>query len=205
MLKVYALRHGLTQWNLDKRIQGRTDIPLCETGRDALTSSQLAPEWQQFNWFSSPLLRCRQTCECLNFHYRLAEELIEMDWADWEGQTLAELANRYGADFRQNEARGLDMLPANGESPREVLSRVTTWIKHLSTEASEDQAIAVVTHKGVIRALLAAALDWDMKSDLSIKIDYTRVQAFSWNQATEQWSLVQNNIPLSENPFRHRT
>jgi probable phosphoglycerate mutase len=62
----------------------------------------------------------------------------------------------------RNEARGLDFRPAGGESPREVRERLSRWLSEL---APEGVPVLAMTHKGVIRAALSLATDWDMKSD----------------------------------------
>jgi probable phosphoglycerate mutase len=122
---------------------------------------------------TSPLKRCVQTAALLGAPDAPREpRLIEMDWGDWEGQTIASLRERLGDEMRENEARGLDFRPPNGESPREVLLRVRTWLREVATPT------LAVTHRGVIRAVLAQATGWDMRGRPPFKLDWSAAHVF---------------------------
>jgi probable phosphoglycerate mutase len=103
------------------------------------------------------------------------DRLIEMDWGDWEGETLADLRARGGEAMAANEARGLDFRPPGGESPAEVQSRVLGW---LADVAAAERDVAAVTHKGVIRVVMAKALGWDMRGKPPVRLDWTRAHVF---------------------------
>lgn len=194
MLEIIAIRHGITEWNQQKRIQGHTDIPLSDEGIAILQQYNVPESWQQLTWFSSPLIRAQQTAELLGLDCRIAPELIEMHWGDWEGKTLTELRNQDAQTFAETEAKGLDMLPAQGESPRMVQQRVTAWVKTIASQKDTTTTIGIVAHKGVIRAMLAAACDWDMMGKPPVKLDYKAAHKFGWNG--ERWLLLETNIQL---------
>ncbi|WP_392339376.1 histidine phosphatase family protein [Moritella marina] len=59
MIHVYFIRHGQTQWNVEKRLQGRTDIPLNEAGKLQISAYQLPELLLSIPWFHSPLLRAQ--------------------------------------------------------------------------------------------------------------------------------------------------
>jgi probable phosphoglycerate mutase len=159
------IRHGATQWNLDRRIQGRADPPLAPEGRAAVSAWCLPPELTaaqagDWIWLTSPLARARETAALLSD--RVAEvtpALIEMDWGAWEGRRLAELRAEGGAAMAAAEARGLDFQPPGGESPRQVQARLQPLLERLAATA---RPAVAVTHKGVIRALYALASGWNM-------------------------------------------
>ena len=101
---------------------------------------------------SSPLERAVETAELLAGRTVDRESaLIEMDWGDWEGNTLDELRDAHGAAFDQNEARGLDFRPPNGESPRDVHERLKPWLERI---AGSSVPVIAVTHLGVLRVIL---------------------------------------------------
>ena len=56
-IKLALIRHGHTQWNLDGKIQGRTDVPLTAEATDQLGALELPADWQNATVVSSPLLR----------------------------------------------------------------------------------------------------------------------------------------------------
>lgn len=189
MIRLAVLRHGATEWNAAKRLQGRADIPLSEAGKTALAARRIPAAYKDRAWFTSPLLRARQTAEALDLKASIAAPLIEMDWGGYEGSTLAELQVRYGAAFIENEARGLDLQPPGGESPRQVQQRLLPWLRALRSDSG------TVTHKGVIRALLALALDWPMLGKPPVRLDWHCLQEFRIND-DGRLELAAINIPL---------
>ena len=194
MIELTLLRHAATEWNADKRLQGRTDIPLSAAGRADLKGLRIAPAWRNYHWYSSPLLRCCQTAELLGIdNPDLSDAWIEMSWGDWEGQRIDDLRQQQPELMQQLESQGLDLTPPNGESPRQVRLRVLQWLAQQDTSA--DRRIGVVCHKGVIRALLSEALDWDMKTQCPVKIDWKAALHFNWDQNTGL-QLTGYNTPL---------
>ncbi len=163
------IRHGATQWNLDRRMQGRADPPLAPAGRAAVSAWRLPLDMTDVGvdgtvgnwiWLTSPLLRARETAALLHpAPVTVEPALIEMDWGAWEGRRLAELRAECGATMAAAEARGLDFQPPAGESPRQVQARLRPLLERL---AATGRPVVAVTHKGVIRALYAQASGWDM-------------------------------------------
>ena len=178
---VVFLRHGATAWNEEGRMQGRRDIPLSDRGRAEVLAWRAHPQLAQVvsaqtRWYSSPLKRAVDTAEILaGAPPRCDPALIEMDWGDWEGLRLDELRHRYGAEFARNEAAGLDFRPSHGESPREVRERVVRW---LAATADAEDSIVVVTHKGVLRAVLSAATGWDMSVKPPLRLHGSALHRF---------------------------
>ena len=91
---LYFIRHGQTDWNLQKKIQGITDIPLNQKGvADARSAAESVARVKWDRMISSPLLRARQTAEILNKDIGLPietdERLCEFDLGDLEGQPLS--------------------------------------------------------------------------------------------------------------------
>ncbi len=171
------IRHGPTQWNLERRIQGRADPPLAPEGRDAVAAWRLPPEISDdWIWLTSPLARARETAALLHEAPASVEPaLIEMDWGAWEGRRLTELRSEGGAAMAAAEARGLDLQPPGGESPRQVQDRLRPFLARL---AASGRPTVAVTHKGVIRALYALASGWDMTGRAPEKLRDGRAQRF---------------------------
>lgn len=170
------LRHGPTVWNEDGRIQGRSDQPLSDRGRTRVRAWQIPPAFEDYRWVTSPLRRARETAALLGHRdAETAPELIEADWGDWEGQRLASLRARLGRAMADSEARGLDFRPPGGESPRDLQGRLMPW---LARTAADGRPCLAVTHKGVIRALYALAVGWDMLGDPPAKLRPDCAHAF---------------------------
>ncbi|MDB5359312.1 MAG: phosphoglycerate mutase [Rhodospirillales bacterium] len=159
-MTVFAvLRHAPTAWNEAGRLQGRCDPSLSQRGRAAANHWSLPDEAVGLRWLASPLHRAIETAECLLLTAVTEPALIEMAWGDWEGRTLSDLRAADPIGMREMEARGLDLTPPGGESPRSVQARLLPLLARL---AAEGQPTGAVTHKGVLRALLALATGWDM-------------------------------------------
>ena len=172
-MKLVVIRHGLTEWNQQKRVQGRIDKPLSSEGERQLASLYVPQELLGYRWFCSPLRRALQSIELLGIsEFKVDHRLIEMSWGDWEGEVLKPLRKQLGVVMRLNEARGLDFRPPGGESPRELQSRLADWLKEV---AESRQNCAVVAHKGVIRCLYSMATGWDMVGESPVD--------FAWDSA----------------------
>jgi broad specificity phosphatase PhoE len=127
--------------------------------------------------YCSPLERARQTAALLGYaEPRVEPRLVEMDWGAFEGRTVAELRAEIGARMTADEALGLDFRPPNGESPRMMQQRIRPWLAEIAR--AERPAVAV-THKGIIRAVLALAYDWDMKGRQPVKLDWRCLHVFN--------------------------
>ncbi|MCC3304051.1 histidine phosphatase family protein [Sneathiella sp. HT1-7] len=173
MVRLLVIRHGKTDWNLKKKIQGRTDIPLSDLGRAELDKMRLPSEFAGFNCTSSPLKRTRETAELLGAkNLKIEPALIEMNWGEWEGETLSDLRAKYGGEFKYNEARGINMTPPGGESPADVVARLKPWLQGLEADT------IAVTHKGVIRALKSLAYNWDMTDKAPVSFDWATGHLF---------------------------
>ncbi|MEO1191115.1 MAG: histidine phosphatase family protein [Pseudomonadota bacterium] len=191
-MKLLVLRHATTAWNRARLLQGRHDQPLAPEGLTEAAGWHL-PYWAK-DWpvLTSPLRRAQQTAEAMGLPYQVADWLIEMDWGRWEGQRLAHLRRELGPTMARQEARGLDMTPTGGESPRHVRDRLDAGLSRLALQerhqpapppghprqyahwvvgrgsgpvlcASKDKTgLVAVAHKGVLRALLSLATGWDM-------------------------------------------
>lgn len=170
-MKLALLRHGDTAWSAEGRIQGRSDVPLSDAGRAGLRDLRIPPGLRVV---CSPLRRCVETAEAMGHPDAVREpRLAEMSWGAWEGRRLAELREELGEAMRANEARGWDFRPEGGESPREVLARVRGWLAELR------EPTLAVTHRGVIRAVFAAASDWDLLGRPPVKLDWGALHFFS--------------------------
>ena len=193
MIRLALLRHGATAWNAEHRLQGRADIPLSDAGLTQLRGHALPEAFRGRQWFTSPLLRAVATAEALGIPASAEPALTEMDWGAYEGHTPAELRATHGAAFAENEARGLDLQPPGGESPRMVQMRLQPWLRQLARTGTDAGA---VTHKGVIRALLALACDWPMLGRPPVKLDWQCLHDFRITD-DGRIALLAANIPLA--------
>lgn len=177
MIRFAVLRHAPTQWNVEKRLQGRTDIGLGAAGR-VVAASWLPPEpWQHWRILTSPLVRARETAAILfpNAKAEVEHDLREMSFGDWEGRRLDELREAAGSDAQSRESLGLDFRAPNGESPREVQQRLQPLLRRL---ASDGRDCVAVSHKAVQRALYALASGWQMTGRPPVRLRDSHAHLF---------------------------
>ncbi|MGD9510572.1 MAG: histidine phosphatase family protein [Geminicoccaceae bacterium] len=159
-MRICLIRHGATAWNAAGRIQGRRDVPLSDAGRAQVRSWRLPDGFASALCLSSPLCRATETAALLGFvSPQLDARLIEADWGEFEGRSLAELRAELGPAMRALEDAGLDFRPPGGESPREVAGRLRDVLRGIADSGNDT---VVVAHKGVLRASLVLAFGWDM-------------------------------------------
>jgi probable phosphoglycerate mutase len=193
MSAIVFIRHGPTEWNAQGLIQGQSDIPLSEEGRDEVRRWRLRNDFTGFDWFASPLARAKETASILGAEAcRYEPRLKEANWGEWEGWSLDRLRQDIGEIFAAMEAQGLDLLPPGGESPRMVRARLGAWLAEV---APAQRPIVAVCHAGVVRAAYSHATGWDMKK----KAPLARPHAFAhlYDLAPDGSMTVRElNIPL---------
>lgn len=198
---VAFVRHGRTAWNDSGRMQGRADVPLSEDGRTQVRRWRLPASLAAAQFVASPLARARETAALLAVQpFAVDDALIEMDWGEWEGETLEGLEARHGAAFAANAARGLDFRPPGGESPHDVQRRVVAW---LVRNTGHPTPTIAVTHQGVIRSVLALATGWNMTAKPPVRLaddvlHVVEVEGHGTVRALE-W-----NVPLVAGPIGRR-
>lgn len=161
MTTFFCMRHGLTDWNRDKRIQGQTDTELSDEGRE------MAAKWgesladNEFDCIlTSPLSRARETAAIINkalggLPVHEDARLMEQHWGDWTGLTGKELTGELAKQVKKQELRGFAFQPPGGESRDDVLMRACDAFLEFS-EAHPDKRVLVITHNGVLKCLTYA-------------------------------------------------
>ncbi len=162
--RLYFVRHGETDWNVEGRLQGRQDVPLNALGREQaaragrtlrklLASAGIVPERLTFQ--CSPLGRTRETLEILRRELGLPPaggefdaRLVEFTFGRWEGLTWPEVCAADPELALAREADKWNFTPPGGESYADMAERLTPWLD------AQDQTSIVISHGGVARALM---------------------------------------------------
>jgi broad specificity phosphatase PhoE len=166
---VALIRHAPTAWNADGRVLGQADPPLSPEGVARATRWRLPPDLQaletknQLGWAVSPLRRAVDTARLLGATAPVVEpRLAEQDCGEWTGRLRSVVA-------AETARAGWDTAPPGGESPAVVLARVRGWLGDLAPGDGPD-TWAAVTHMGVIRIVIAAALRWDLEAPAPLRL-----------------------------------
>jgi len=155
------IRHAESSWNAAGRWQGRGDPPLSARGvvQAGALVQELAREAIDVI-VSSDLRRAADTAAILGrargLRPLLDERLRELDLGDWEGLTREEIASRAREALRRFDAGDPEVRPGGGETLREIEQRARSTIRAL-VAAHGGRRLALVTHLGVIRALVGGS------------------------------------------------
>lgn len=153
------LRHGKTEWNEKKRIQGRQDSPLSLSGRKQVH------EWGTFlqdciidRIIASDLGRVQETVGilhpyCNNVPIIWNSALREQSWGEWEGKTFHQLEVEQPENLAAQVRAGWDFCPPGGESRKEVLQRALPVIWEM-VEQFPGEHILIVSHEGIVKSLI---------------------------------------------------
>ncbi len=187
-LLIYVVRHGQTDWNAERRLQGQKDIPLNAIGREQAWQNGLdmaeilKVEAIHFDFVASPLGRTRATMEIMRDamglppkDYRTDERLVEVSFGDWEGSTIKELKATARERVVERNLNKWDFIPPGDDAESyEIMSwRVASWLNAVEVPT------VCVTHGGVIRSLFrtianrpkAEAAEGEIPQDRILKID----------------------------------
>ncbi|WOF24473.1 histidine phosphatase family protein [Microbacterium betulae] len=155
MTVITLVRHGQTDWNLLGRVQGRTDIPLNDTGREqARAAAEALRDGGYTAIVASPLTRAKETAEIIAnalglAHPVLFDGLVERDYASAEGLTAEDLS------ALRRRAMGAD-----AETDEDVAARAVDALRSAATahaDAGSAGPLIAVAHGGLIRVLIAVA------------------------------------------------
>ncbi|MEM5776763.1 MAG: histidine phosphatase family protein [Anaerolineaceae bacterium] len=161
MTMMLLIRHGQTDWNVEARYQGQTDVPLNAAGVQQAQALAAELSGQHFDAvFSSPLQRARLTARIiadeLLLSVQIDERLIEIHQGKWEGEIYNDLLVRFPEEMRARREDPYRFRPPEGESAAEVAARVA--------RAADDIArlypggrVVVVSHALTLAALYCQA------------------------------------------------
>lgn len=149
-MRLLLVRHGETEWNAERRLQGQEDIRLSHRGREqALRLLPLIASENPSVVISSPLTRAVETAQILGFDRpTLDERWQEANLGSWTGMTAADV--KVAADGEYEAWRAGKLTPPGAESFEAMTDRVTASVTALATG---EATVLVVTHGGPIRAV----------------------------------------------------
>ncbi|CAI0554091.1 unnamed protein product [Linum tenue] len=189
--EIVVVRHGETEWNADKRIQGHVDVDLNEVGRQqaALVADRLSKESKISAVYSSDLKRAFDTAQaiadrCGGIEVIKEPGLRERHLGDLQGLSLSEAAKAspeaYDAFLSHKTSQD---IPGGGESLDKLYERSTSSFQRIAAK-HRGERVVVVSHGGTIRSLHKRACP----SERPAKILNTSVHIFHISDVDE-WTI----------------
>lgn len=186
-MKLTLVRH--TRLQIPEGVcYGQTDVDVAasflqeaETSREKITHLALDAV------FTSPLQRCVKLAHALGLaHATHDSRLKELHFGDWEMQAWDDLPREYFDEWAQNYA---DMAPPNGETFSELQARGVAFINELLAQYDKGHVL-VVTHGGMIRAMVAHVLNMQLKGLFRIDVDYGSVTQLDFSEQVPKVTYV---------------
>ncbi len=166
------VRHGQTELNRAGRLQGRIDVPLSPFG--AAQAAALGRGYASepvARVFSSPLQRARDTAAAIAAPHGLPveidERLIELDYGEWDGMALADVAPEAWAAWRHDP----QFAPPSGETLAEVGARIMSFC----AEVPAADLVIAVSHVSPIKAAVCNALGVDDRVTWRMQLELAAV------------------------------
>lgn len=168
-MELYIVRHGETEWNKEKRLQGSTDIPLSEAGRHlARLSGEALSDTPFDRIYSSPLNRAYETACLFRGDQKVDiirdDRLRELCFGDYEGQNmsmlLADETDTFRYFFKQPH---LYRSPKNGESLEHLCERAAEFMEEVILPLQEQcTRVMIVAHGAMNKALMTYVKKHDL-------------------------------------------
>lgn len=161
MQQIFLIRHGETDWNVLRRLQGHSDIPLNANGtQQALSIQNKLHKLQLDKYFSSDLSRALKTAELATkatHHIQTSPHLREVFLGDAEGLTHEEIQLRFGIDiwkdWTQNDPQLFHTRFPGGESKWEALHRFENYILE-QCQCFPRQKLGFFSHGLIMRSFI---------------------------------------------------
>ena len=190
-MKLYIIRHGQTDWNVEGKIQGRQDIPLNAAGRSQAEMLAKGMEKRPVTAiYSSPQIRAMETAETLARAQGMAvipvPELAEIGYGDWEGRTASDILAKERKLYEEWWQHPATVAPPGGETLNQVDVRCKKAWERIKGEMKGDPA--VVAHGGTLAHFIVHLLEGQPDA-AEILVGNASITTIEYDPVTGQCSL----------------
>jgi 2,3-bisphosphoglycerate-dependent phosphoglycerate mutase len=163
MAKLYLQRHLKSQWNLENRFSGWTNVPLCQAGiKSAKEISEKLVDVKIDKVYTSPLIRNKETVLLIlenlgtkNLPIVVDKALDERNYGELQGLNKDEVKKQYGEEQVQLWRRSYNIAPPGGESLKDVYKRTTPFFKkYVEKDLKAGKNILLVASHNSLRAII---------------------------------------------------
>ncbi|HHW08577.1 MAG TPA: histidine phosphatase family protein [Firmicutes bacterium] len=200
MIRLYLIRHGESAGNIQKHLGVADDSPLTESGiAQAEAVAERLAGCKIDALFSSPARRALATAGYIARHHRHLicrsdSRLKELDYGRWSGLTFERISRNDPELCRKWLAEPLSFTPPGGENCLDAIARAGSFLCDLWQEHDQSQlpqpsrehgrehsrSVAVVSHGGLLRALITRLLDMPPQLILRLSIAHGSISVINW-------------------------
>lgn len=194
MVKIILVRHGETDWNKVRRIQGGdSDMPLNETGkRQAEALAARLKDEKITAVYSSPLQRALHTAQAIAAYHRLEvtalASLKEIKVGELEGRLASDLLLRFDEFMCGDGCEKKSHQPPGGESVEDVQKRAWETITGLAAQQPEG-TLVVVSHYFVIMTVICLVLNLPVNQMVRFRLSTGTISAFTMDNGSIRLEL----------------
>ena len=186
-VRITAVRHGETAWNVDTRIQGQIDIGLNTRGQwQAQQLGAALAEHGLNHIYTSDLARAHHTALAIAAHAGIAPHTValhtglrERAFGVFEGRTHAEIEAQWPQDALRWRQRVPDWAPQGGESPLQLRQRVEQTVAQIAVRHPGEH-IALVAHGGVLDMLYRLATGQEVNAVRTWELGNCAINRLLW-------------------------
>lgn len=176
MLELLFVRHGQTDWNVERRVMGRLPVGLNSFGfKQAKRIAKYLSRSSLTAIITSPVKRAVETaCEIASFHEGIEMEMddafAEINYGDWMDMKFEEVAAKYKELWHQYYREPLTVALPGGEVMTDVVKRVSLAVKGIRERFTEGR-VAIVSHADIIKLAIMDLVEIDMRSFIRISVE----------------------------------
>jgi len=185
MVKFALIRHAKTRWNIEKKIQGKNNMPLSPEGiQEAGLWGKILRKNKYNLILASPMMRAEQTARIIshkiNVDIKFDGDLREQDFGAWEGRRIIDIRKQAPGEIEFQESRGWKFCPADGEPSLKVLKRVSKAMEK-AAKNFDKKHVLVVAHNSVMKTLIYKILGKAFIPDEAPLLKDYHLHELSWD------------------------
>ncbi len=194
-MKLTIVRHGETDWNKVRKIQGQIDIGLNLFGvQQAHTCAKYLANEHFDSVYSSPLSRAYETAKIItakrDCHISVKDDLQEINMGKWQGMIWSEIVKTHSDLYVEFEKVGDFSKVYKGESFKELQDRAARFLDYLVETPYE--SVLAVSHGGLIKVLICYVLGLDLSKRTKFNIDNLSISRLHYSQE-RGWTVLSLN------------
>jgi len=205
-VQVFLVRHGATDWKLQGRWQGSTDLELSEVGiRQAEGIARSLTDKPVQAIYASNLKRAQQTAAFISLHHRLPvlieDDVRELDHGALEGLTFAEIKEHHTEFIQKWRTEPAEIQVPGGERLVDVAERAWNGLNRIADRHGADENVVVVSHNFPILGIICRITGTHLNHYRSFHLDPCGVTRLSRNGADDwQVTLINNQEYTAPKP-----